>query len=551
MKRKVHIILRFSKQVNPPAATSTSGSSEFSSSENSTPPATSFTSLTQSPDSPKAGSMARLSSDNEGVEARSDKRKRKVQNKYKNSQEPDTASLPTPPSPSADAAAFVPQTSQLIGKRKRSIPKSIGGGKGDLQPPPKKARRFTASKQQPIHIRTTTATTTTNNLNENDKKEGDKRVTRSQDTQQKSELAEWFEDREDEDDFVVDIDHPMRIVENDATPRNAQSAITNRINGTTANGNADLNDIEATRSPETVNIGIVDSLAEPQQSIHPTRQVVIETINLEEEARASSSRLTRFNADPLSEDIYIRPHTSMGREEKRLRNVERDRAAHDKQRYEDRLERLRGPDWIKTFNLSTIAQKLGLVEMEKRKAGVIRWHESLLRKFKAWKEEERRKKLAAAGRTSRSLTNSPERDLDESGGPNGRAFYENEDEGEEDKEDGKAEKDIYAITDDSDDGDHLHRSKQHRHTSKSSKSSHRLTAAESPKKKQPIHKPFISFYNNPHMRQAVLNTSRKSSRNLKPFGVSLPELEIKDFELPEEFHQKTARHLRARRRISK
>ncbi|KAI5847311.1 something about silencing, SAS, complex subunit 4-domain-containing protein [Morchella snyderi] len=550
MKRKVHIILRFSKQVNPPAATSTSASSEFSSSENSTPPATSFTSLTESPDSPQVGPMARLSSDNEGVEARSDKRKRKVQNKYKNSQEPDTASLPTPPSPSADAVAFVPQTSQLIGKRKRSVPKSIGGGKGDLQPPPKKARRFTASKQQPIYIRTTTATTTTNNPNENDKKEADKRVTRSQDTQQKSELAEWFEDREDEDDFVVDIDHPMRIVENDTTPRNAQSAITN---GITTNGNTDINvnGIEATRSPGPVNIGIVDSLAGLQQSIPPTRQVVIETINLEEEARASSSRLTRFAVDPLSEDIYIRPHTSMGREEKRLRNVERDRAAHDKQRYEDRLERLRGPDWIKTFNLSTIAQKLGLVEMEKRKAGVVRWHESLLRKFKAWKEEERRKKLATAGRTSRSLTNSQERDLDESGDPDGRTFFENEDEGEEDKEDGKAEKDIYAITDDSDDDDHLHRSKQHRHTSKSSKSSHRLITAESPKKKQLIHKPFISFYNNPHMRQAVLNTSRKSSRNLKPFGVSLPELEIKDFELPEEFHQKTARHLRARRRVSK
>lgn len=188
MRRRVRIILRFSKQVNPPVSASSESSTKFT-------PTSAFTSMARTVTGPSATTlakpMARESSENEGAGARSDKRNRSVQNKYherNNSTHPPDSALPTP----SPTLAIANSTSQLIGKRKRHIPKSIGGGKGDLQPPPKKVRRSSTSKQP--RVRTTTPAP-----NGTEKKDGDKRVTRSQDTQQKSELAEWFEDRDEDD----------------------------------------------------------------------------------------------------------------------------------------------------------------------------------------------------------------------------------------------------------------------------------------------------------------------------------------------------------------
>lgn len=189
MKRKVpHIILRFSKH-SPPAS---AAPSEFSSTKfTSTSAFATMTKTVTESSAALANPRARESSENEGAGARNDKRNRSVQNKYNgrnNSAHHSGSSLPTP-SPTLPVAS---SASQLIGKRKRLVPKSIGGGKGDLQPPQKKARRSTASKQPVIQTTTPTPIGT-------GKKEGDKRVTRSQDTQQRSDLAEWFEDREDDD----------------------------------------------------------------------------------------------------------------------------------------------------------------------------------------------------------------------------------------------------------------------------------------------------------------------------------------------------------------
>lgn len=315
-------------------------------------------------------------------------------------------------------------------------------------------------------------------------------------------------------------------------------------NGKIANGAVNVNGGEEahpleTTASETSGIG-------SQNLIPSTSDVLVQTVDLESEARSSHSRLARFTADPLTDDLYIKSHRGMGREEKRLRNVERDKAAYDKQRYEERLEKLRGTDWIKTFNLGGIAMKLGNAEMEKRRQVVIKWHESLLEKFKAWKEEERRQKAAKGGRLSRSMTNSQERDTVESEDLHDQTAHNDDDEQIDEEED------IYAIVDDSDDaGDNSYHSKPYRHTLKPSKGAHRFLYAESPKKKQSDLKAFTSFYGKSHMRLAAISTGRKSSRNLTAFGEPLPEIEEKEFLLPDEFFQQTARHMRARRRVSK
>lgn len=356
----------------------------------------------------------------------------------------------------------------------------------------------------------------------------------------------------------------MTIVHRDTSTLQPSKTRSNGLPNGKVTGGVDVNGSEKvhhleTTAPEAPGAG-------SQNFIPSTNDVLVQTIDLESEARSSYSRLVRFTADPLADDLYIKPHRGMGREEKRLRNVERDKAAYDKQRYEERLEKLRGTDWIKTFNLGGIAVKLGNGEMEKRRQVVIRWHESLLEKFKAWKEEERRQKAAKGGRLSRSMTNSQERDTaefedlhekpacdeDDEDDEDEDDEDDDEDEDEDDDEQVDEEEDIYAIVDDSDDpGDNSYRSKQYRYTSKSSKGAHRFPYTESPKKKQLDLKPFTSFYNKSHMRLAAISTGRKSSRNLTAFGEPLPEIEEREFLLPDEFFQQTARHMRARRRVSK
>lgn len=341
----------------------------------------------------------------------------------------------------------------------------------------------------------------------------------------------------------------MAMVHHDTPPIHTRSTSKTRSNGL-PNGiisgrTVDVNGSEEVHSPEAAAPVALEIGA--QNLIASTSDVVVQTVDLESEARSNHPRLTRFATDPLADDLYIKSHRGMGREEKRLRNVERDKAAYDRQRYEERLEKLRGPDWIKTFNLGGVALKLGNAEMEKRRQVVIRWHESLLEKFRAWKEEERRQKAAKGGRLSRSMSNSQDRGTAESEDLNAQGLNVNDNEQAEEEEE-----DIYAIVDDSDDAaDNSYRSKQHRHTLKALKGTHRPPYAESPKKKQPEPKPFTSFYNKSHMRLAAISTGRKSSRNLTAFGEPLPEIEEKEFLLPDEFFQQTARHMRARRRVSK
>lgn len=74
-----------------------------------------------------------------------------------------------------------PTTPVSTGKRKREIPKSIGGGKGDLKPPSRRSGKGSPAVTTP-----------------GSEKGGEKRVLRSQDTTKKSEYEEWFETRKDE-----------------------------------------------------------------------------------------------------------------------------------------------------------------------------------------------------------------------------------------------------------------------------------------------------------------------------------------------------------------
>ncbi|KAJ5781085.1 hypothetical protein N7457_006245 [Penicillium paradoxum] len=96
--------------------------------------------------------------------------------------------------------------------------------------------------------------------------------------------------------------------------------------------------------------------------------------------------------DPLGEDTYFRAHRKFERQEKQLRNIERNRAQHEQQVLERLLEELRGYDWLRMMGLTGVHESEKKLYEPKRDI-IIQELVTLVNKFQAWKDEERRRKL--------------------------------------------------------------------------------------------------------------------------------------------------------------
>ena len=112
-------------------------------------------------------------------------------------------------------------------------------------------------------------------------------------------------------------------------------------------------------------------------------------IDLPVSIQARSPR--RCIKDPLPEDVFNNAHRKAERHEKQLRNIEKERAQHEKVQLDRLLEELKGPDWLKVMGIS------GVTESEKKlyepkRLFFIREVAALIEKFRHWKEEEKRRK---------------------------------------------------------------------------------------------------------------------------------------------------------------
>ena len=97
--------------------------------------------------------------------------------------------------------------------------------------------------------------------------------------------------------------------------------------------------------------------------------------------------------DPLGDEIYFRAHRKFERQEKQLRNIERDRAQHEKQTVDRLLEELRGQDWLRVMGINSVHESDKKLYEPKRQI-LIQELVALVNKFQVWKDEERRRKLA-------------------------------------------------------------------------------------------------------------------------------------------------------------
>ncbi|KIV85918.1 hypothetical protein PV11_01569 [Exophiala sideris] len=238
--------------------------------------------------------------------------------------------------------------------------------------------------------------------------------------------------------------------------------------------------------------------------------------------------------DPLNDEFYSKIHAKAERQEKQIKNGDRERAQHEKYQLEKLLDDLRGPDWLKTLGIT------GVTDTEKKRYEpkrllFIRETQALIDKFKRWKEEEKRRKLER----EQALLEEAQED-DES---LETASSADEDEGE----DGGSTDSASTHVPDSSEIDAL----ASQQLIEEAKSANR-------RKKPPVEpmieqlsppKPFVSFFAKKHLRDAAVS-GRQRGRNVLAFGHPIPDLFERDFELPDDILTEEAIRIsqRARRR---
>lgn len=231
--------------------------------------------------------------------------------------------------------------------------------------------------------------------------------------------------------------------------------------------------------------------------------------------------------DPLDDSYYIPSHRRAERREKQQRNIEKERAQHEKGQLEALLNSLQGPDWLRVIGVSGVAEG-ARKEYESKRDVFIREVRILLKKFRVWKEAEKKLALEKAAREE-------EEEEEE----------EDDDEEAEENDDASDVEDHDLSTDDPD----AWAARQLRIEAKSARSKRkkpeekikikiRIRLPPRPITPEPP-KPFTSFFDKPHLRQVALSKGRHSVRRTAlAFGHPVPEPEIQDFHLPDGFMSK-------------
>ncbi|KAI6808130.1 hypothetical protein KC342_g18687, partial [Hortaea werneckii] len=96
--------------------------------------------------------------------------------------------------------------------------------------------------------------------------------------------------------------------------------------------------------------------------------------------------------DPLDDNHFEKSHKRAERKEKQLRNIEKERAMHEKVSLERLLDGLLGHDWLKVLGITGVTDSEAK-KYEKPRAYFIAEVQSLVDKFKMWKDGERRQRL--------------------------------------------------------------------------------------------------------------------------------------------------------------
>lgn len=224
---------------------------------------------------------------------------------------------------------------------------------------------------------------------------------------------------------------------------------------------------------------------------------------------SSIERHARSNVeDPLIDAVYFKAHRRAERQEKQLRNIEKERAQHEKVQLERLLDGLKGHDWLRVMGISGITDS-DKKAFEPKRDYFIEEVSSLIDKFKIWKEEEKRRKAEK------------EHNL----------LAEDDEESEPD-----------AVSDTASEGDppdyndvdawaarQLHQEAISATGTEPGKS--RRQHAQAAVEQVSLETPFTSFYSKPYLRDAAIGKYRRGRARFA-FGQPLPNVAEKSFDLP-------------------
>jgi len=237
--------------------------------------------------------------------------------------------------------------------------------------------------------------------------------------------------------------------------------------------------------------------------------------------------------DPLSDEYLVQIHKKPERLEKTIRNSDKGRAQHEKDQVARLLEGLQGHDWLKLMGVS------GVTESKKREFEPARLHfvngcETILGKFKSWKDEEKRRRLEK----EQALADAEEEE-------------EPEIEDSVDDELESIERDeVDSYESDGDPPDYLAIDAMAARQIQEEARAHVKKPPQIKYVPPPLEKDFTSFFSKRHVRDAALNKHRRSGRGVAAFGQPIPEPQEQDFDLPEEYRDEETlkSRMRARRR---
>lgn len=239
--------------------------------------------------------------------------------------------------------------------------------------------------------------------------------------------------------------------------------------------------------------------------------------------------------DLLTDAMYFKAHRRAERKEKQLRNIEKERAMHEKTQLDRILEGLKGHDWLRLMGITGVTETEAK-KYEPKRDFFIGEVEALLNKFRTWKEEERRMKL------EKEAAAVMEEEDAEAGAQEAEEEADlNDEEPPSSEIDESAARQLQMEAS----GGMKGKSKQRAHP-------------PPPPPPPPVFRPptpegpFTSFYSKPHLRAAALGKARHG-RNLTAFGQPIPEMEEQDFALPPDYVTKEMlkENARARRRLKR
>lgn len=349
-------------------------------------------------------------------------------------------------------------------------------------------------------------------------KQEEKRTLRSQDDgpRLKSELATYFPNYEDvifdtarEEEFLS-VDTALYITD-DTKPAKAENPSPAKSGKNAVNG----------RRTSSIN-GIGPPQLTPQRSTS-NQFNGSPVLNLDFVAKTIPEK----PEDPLSDEHFLKSHKRAERKEKQLRNIEKERAMHEKVQLERLLDGLQGHDWLRVLGITGVTDTEAK-KFESKRDYFIAEVQALVDKFKQWREQEKKQRLekeaaAAAkeaeeeGETTEGSVEPPSSDLNASAARQLQQETVNALKSSSAKPSGKGKE----------------RARPTSHPSQPATPTVPPKLMLPPQPPSP-EMPITSFYSKRHLRDAALGKARHG-RNMTAFGQPIPELEEREFELPDDY----------------